>query len=78
MIVGQHVVKAEVGAEAHIAEKPKALPAGGFFVLPDDRLDLLVIRGHAAAYQAVGGRQPVEQVNRRLCESFCRNNSATA
>ena len=46
-----------------VAEEAEAVARGGFFVDADDRLDLRVVGGDAAADQAEGGREAVEEVD---------------
>src|SRR5215218_2189441 len=53
----------DVVADLDVAEEAEALAGGGFFVDPDYRLDLRVVRRDAAAHQPERGGEAVEEVN---------------
>ena len=57
------VLDLDVVADLDVAEEAEALAGGGFFVDPDHRLDLRVVGGDAAADEAEGGREAVEEVD---------------
>ena len=57
------VLDLDVVADLDVAEEAEALARGGLLVDPDHRLDLRVVGGDAAADQAEGGRQAVEEVD---------------
>src|SRR3954447_11473999 len=53
----------DVVADLDVAEEAEAVAGGGFLVDPDHRLDLRVVGSDAAAHQAKGRREAVEEVN---------------
>ena len=57
------VLDLDVVADLDVAEEAEALAGGGFLVDPDHRLDLRVVGGDAAADQAEGRGQAVEEVD---------------
>ena len=57
------VLDLDVVADLDVAEEAESLAGGGFFVDPDYRLDLRVVRGDAAADEAERRRQAVEEVD---------------
>ena len=62
VVVVQQVLPAHVLSKFDIAEKTEALVAGNALVNLGYRLDLLVIRSHPAAHQAIRGRKPLEHI----------------
>ena len=57
------VLDLDVVADLDVAEEAEALARGGFLVDPDHRLDLRVVGGDAAADEAEGGGEAVEEVD---------------
>ena len=57
------ILDLDVVADLDVAEEAEALARGGFFIDPDHRLDLRVVGGDAAADQAEGRGQAVEEVD---------------
>ncbi len=57
------VLDLDVVADLDVAEETKALPRRRFLVDADNRLDLGMVGGDAAAYQPEGRRQAVEEVD---------------
>ncbi len=66
VVVGEEVPAGDVGAELDAAEEADRRVVEDPAQLADDALDLLVVRRHAVAHQAVRGGQPVEQVDADL------------
>ena len=64
VVMRQHLGEREVRPERDVAEETKAGARRGSLELPGDGLGVLVVRGDAAANEAVRGRQPVEEVDR--------------
>ena len=57
------VLDLDVVADLDVAEEAEALAGRGFFVDADHRLDLGMVGGDAAADQAEGGGEAVEEVD---------------
>ena len=57
------VLDLDVVADLDVAEEAEALARRGFLVDPDHRLDLRVVGGDAAADEAEGGGEAVEEVD---------------
>ena len=76
VVVAAQILHAHVLAQLDPAEEPEAGQGGHLVEGGRDRLDLLVIGGHAAAHQAERGGQPIEHVDLdrevRLAEQLLR------
>ena len=57
------VLDLEVVTHLDVAEEAESVAGRGFFVDPDHRLDLRMIRGDAAANQAERGGQAIEEID---------------
>ncbi len=57
------VLDLDVVADLDVAEEAEAVAGRGFFVDPDHRLDLRMVRGDAAADEAERRRQAVEEID---------------
>ena len=63
VMAGGQLRGGDVSAELDRAEEAQARVLGDALIDRDDGFDLLVVRGHPAAHQAVGRGQAVEEVD---------------